>query len=133
MALLPKDSGGPRPLSLLTVFWRIGARALLSQLSGWAEAFLDHGLLGGVRGRCVKDALAQILTAANDGEVVVAQDLAKFFDHMSMEHLQASLSRLGAPQPLGRLVQSFYATHLRIFSFAGNLGKDWHLVSRGPP
>lgn len=131
VALLPKDSGGFRPLSLLAIGWRIGARALLSQLNGWAEAFLDHRLLGGVRGRCVKDALTQILTAANDGEVVIAQDLAKFFDHVNMEHLQAALSRLGAPLPLCRLVHSFYATHLRIFSHAGYLGKDWHLVSRG--
>ncbi|CAE7891678.1 unnamed protein product [Symbiodinium sp. KB8] len=131
VALLPKASGGFRPLSLLAVGWRVGARALLSQLHRWAETFLDHRLLGGVRGRCAKDALSQLLAAAKDGETVVAQDLAKFFDSVGLEHLQAALVRLGASAQLRQLVGSFYATHLRLFSYAGCLGRDWHRTSCG--
>ena len=42
VALIDKPLSGHRPLSILCVGWRIGAKRLLAQLERWTEFFLEH-------------------------------------------------------------------------------------------
>ena len=131
VALIDKPCSGHRPLSILCIGWRIGAKCLLGQLERWTDSFLDHRLLGGVKGRCAKDALAQLRYAAAERQVIVGQDLEKFFDSIRVQSLDIALERLGAPRALRSLIDSFYGRHFRLFSYAGFLGSQWHQVSAG--
>ena len=98
LALIPKPgSSDHRPLSILCVAWRLGAKVLLQGLSGWTAQWLNHTVCGGVPGRSSKDAVTQIMHAIDQGHVVVGQDLSKCFDSVSLQHLDVALMRLGAP------------------------------------
>ena len=57
MVLIPKDSGGWRPLALTSVVWRAGTRALLARLKPWLESWAGPHLFGGLAGRGVGDCL----------------------------------------------------------------------------
>jgi len=80
VALLPKQQMEWRPLSIASVFWRIGARHIVCQLRPWVETWLNHHVYGAAPGRSVSHALLRILDAANELEnrIFVAQDLSKF-------------------------------------------------------
>ena len=45
-ALLPKPDGGVRPLTIASVYWRIGASALARKLDAWAAEWAS--LVGGL-------------------------------------------------------------------------------------
>ena len=97
MALIPEPSDGHRPLSVLCLGWHIGAKVLCAHIRQWASQWMDHRSLGGLSGRCAKDALAQVLHALEQDNIVIAQDLAKFFDSILPSHLDVAMQHLGAP------------------------------------
>ncbi|CAE7409161.1 chlP [Symbiodinium necroappetens] len=119
------------PLSLLCVAYRIGAKAMLSQVTTWAEEWLGHQASGGVPRRSLKDVVQQILVANEDGQAVVAEDLSKFFDSVDHRDLGLALVRLGAPRQFREFVLGFYGEHYKLFSAGGMLGDRWHSTSRG--
>ncbi|CAE7477329.1 unnamed protein product, partial [Symbiodinium necroappetens] len=131
VALLDKPRGGFRPLSILCLGWRVGAKWFLSHLGTWVGSWADHMTLGGLRGRCAKDLLAQLLAAAEDDQHVIAQDLEKYFDGILIDHLEVALLRLGAPPELLALTRAMYGDHWRVFSRDGILGDRWIRCSRG--
>ncbi|CAE7627834.1 unnamed protein product, partial [Symbiodinium necroappetens] len=133
IALIPKRAGGCRPLSLLSIAWRTGSAALLEQLSGWSEQWLDHTLCGGVPGRSSKDLIFQLLAGMRQHQdsVVVAQDLEKFFDAIDLRDLQLVLEKLSAPRQLCSLVSAMYTGQERLFSRSGFLSESWVSASRG--
>ena len=59
--------------------WRIGAKCLVSRLRCWVDGILGSRTLGGVHGRSVRDAYHQLLRAAENEQVVIAEDLTRFF------------------------------------------------------
>ena len=131
VALIPKPGVGHRPLSILCIGWRIGAKCLVASLRQWAASWLNHRTLGGVAGRSAKDAIAQLLAASQDQAVIVSQDLSKYFDGVQHHHLDEALAHVGAPLEFRYLVRQYYGMHFRIFSSQGCLGRQWHPVSKG--
>ena len=132
VALLPKQQMEWRPLSIASVFWRIGARHIVCQLRPWVETWLNHHVYGAAPGRSVSHALLRILDAANELEnrIFVAQDLSKFFDS-SGRTCMPSCGHLGASPEFCRLFAQFYAQGERIFSCAGILAPDWIKPTKG--
>mmetsp|Transcript_42212 Transcript_42212/g.100601 ORF Transcript_42212/g.100601 Transcript_42212/m.100601 type:complete len:1314 (+) Transcript_42212:1316-5257(+) len=131
VALIPKANGDCRPLSLLCIAYRIGAKSVLSQVSSWAEGWLGHQTCGGVPRRSLKDVVSQLLVSNMDGGVTVAEDLSKFFDGIDHQDLDMALARLGAPRQFRELVGLFNDEHYKLFSAKGLLGGSWHKTSRG--
>ncbi|CAE7645061.1 unnamed protein product [Symbiodinium sp. KB8] len=131
VALIPKANGDCRPLSLLCIAYRVGAKSVLSQVSSWAEGWLGHQTCGGVPRRSLKDVVSQLLVSNMDGGVTVAEDLSKFFDGIDHQDLDMALARLGAPRQFRELVGLFNDEHYKLFSAKGLLGGSWHQTSRG--
>ncbi|CAE7806403.1 CHLP [Symbiodinium sp. CCMP2592] len=118
VALIPKPKGGARPLTLLSVAHRLGMKAI-----GW----LGHQTCGGVPGRSTKDVIQQLITSCSRGDVLVGQDLAKYFDSIDARDVDVVLASLGAPSLLRGLVQAVYQAHYKLFSAGGLLGSTWCL------
>ncbi|CAE7777904.1 FCPE [Symbiodinium sp. CCMP2456] len=133
IALLPKRQGGTRPLSLLSVVWRLGAKHMLHQLDAWVGQWLDHTSCGGVPARSGKDLVYQLLAGMREHphSAVVAQDLAKYFDAIDVRDLMVVLRRLAAPPQLVAVVQALYDGQERLFSRSGFLSGSWVQASRG--
>ena len=135
ISLLPKPSGDLRPLSLVTVCWRIGAKHLVKCLRPSVSSWITPNIFGGVPNQGLLDAHTILWRAILDddgGDVAfISQDLSKFFDSISLPHLQVVLAHCGALQQFNALVTSFYNQARRVFSSAGFLGAQWHTVSRG--
>ncbi|CAE7617784.1 unnamed protein product [Symbiodinium necroappetens] len=133
IALLPKRQGGTRPLSLLSVVWRLGAKHMLHQLDAWVGLWLDHTSCGGVPARSGKDLVHQLLAGMREHtqSAVVAQDLAKYFDAIDVRDLMVVLRRLAAPPQLVAVVQALYDGQERLFSRSGFLSGSWVQASRG--
>ena len=132
VALVPKTSGGHRPIAVLSVAYRVGASLLARAMRPWAEGWLGHRMLGGVQNRSTRDAFLRIVEACESEDVVfIGQDIAKFFDSVHGKHLQQALAFLRAPEPFRQFVQGVLAEQWRVFSVGGRVGQRWHRVSRG--
>ncbi len=68
---IPKGTGGLRPLSISSIFWRCGSTALLSKMSVWIDEWAPHELAGGLRGRCA-DSIHESLERAWNGSGTAA-------------------------------------------------------------
>ena len=132
VCLLPKDDKSYRPLSILNIAWRIGARHINRSLKRWILSWATHECLGGIPGGSVQGARARLMQSLRDRrQLIVGQDLAKFFDHIVLDHLTLVLQHLGAPTGLVDLLHSFYSKTRRLFSVQGISGMAWHSVNRG--
>ena len=121
VALVPKDAADWRPLAIASVLWRIGASFLVKGLRPWLSSVLDHRVSGGVPGRSVCHAVLRIVDAIhNDAQcIMVAQDLAKFFDSLQLEQVILIAMHFGAPPQLVPLLKSFYHNCWRLFTCRG--------------
>ncbi|CAE7715253.1 unnamed protein product [Symbiodinium sp. CCMP2592] len=117
VVLVPKMSGGHRPLTILPCAWRVGCRLLIQQLAEWIDTWATHRTLGGVCKRGVRDSFLRIVDSLEQAPLYVQEDLTKFFDGIRMPDLVLTLERLGAPRMAHvRLLQSFYGDHSRVFT-----------------
>ena len=73
----------------------------------------------------------QLLASNGRGDVLVGQDLSKFFDSVDACDVDMVLARLGAPGQLCGLVRLVYKEHFKLFSAGGILGSTWRRVTRG--
>ena len=89
-----------------------GASNIVQGLRPWLISFLDHHVFGGVPGRSVNHAILRFLAAVkNDAQcIMVARDLAKFFDTIQLDQVTLVAEYLGAPPQLVPLIRAFYAT-----------------------
>ena len=131
VVLIPKAGGGARPLSLTSVLWRLGARRIVLSLRSWIAAWADHTILKGLPERGVLDAHARLTHAIDCSQILVSQDLAKFFDSVQIPQACTVMNHLRAPTEVTRLIQVFYDQCQRVFSDRGVLGAGWHTVGRG--
>ena len=133
VALLPKNEQEWRPLSIASIFWRIGARHISMQLRPWVEQWINPHVFGAAPGRSVSHAVLRILEAAHqhNTRVFVAQDLSKFFDSVQIDHACEVAAFLGAPPQLCTLLSSFYNQGQRIMSCSGVLAPQWFTISQG--
>ncbi|CAE7672255.1 unnamed protein product [Symbiodinium pilosum] len=132
VVLIPKASTGMRPLTVLNVAWRIGAKALAASLRRWASSWASCRTLGGICRRSVRDVFLRVIDSLEVEEnCYVQQDLSKFFDSVRIPQLLLTLQRFGAPPALCDLVRGFYASHWRVFSYMGTHGKQWKRITCG--
>ena len=131
VVLIEKPTQGYRPLTILPIAWRIGARVLVKQLTSWVERWASWRVLGGVAHRGLKDSYLRLLESLSSPRFYLQEDLTKFFDSVRLPDLVAVLRHLGCPACVWQLVQSYYQEHRRVFSKDGVLGDQWHSVRRG--
>ena len=80
MVLIEKPTQGYRPLTILPIAWRIGARVLVKQLTSWVERWASWRVLGGVAHRGLKDSYLRLLESLSSPRFYLQEDLTKFFD-----------------------------------------------------
>ena len=108
VTLLPKGLRDFRPLSILNIAWRVGAKFLNQSLRWWIRQWSSHECLGGVPGGSVQGAHLRLVNGLFSGDqLAIGQDLTKFFDTIAVPHLSLVLQRLGAPPQFITLVKSF--------------------------
>ena len=88
VALLPKKVVATRPIGLLQIAWRIGAKAVCRQLRAWVLSWTTSSAFGGAPRFSSADAHFRIHCAMGRGvEDFVVQDLKGFFDHLHLQDI----------------------------------------------
>ncbi len=122
---IPKESGGLRPLSISSIFWRCGSTALLAKMSVWIDEWAPHELAGGLGGRCadsIHESLEESLERIWGCKEPLAGsklDVEKFFDSCDLEQALAVVDRVGMPEEITVLIRQFYKDQERYFEVAG--------------
>ena len=116
VVLLPKPDGRTRPVGLLAIMWRAGARCLVQQLRGWVSSWTTHQAMGGIAGVGVTDSHLRLIGAQKRGSrAFVKQDLSHFFDSLKLEVVLPLLEHYKAPPALSRIVSAAYRHSRRLF------------------
>ncbi|CAE7226171.1 unnamed protein product, partial [Symbiodinium sp. CCMP2456] len=132
IVLLSKRNHATRPVALLPMAWRAGARAVARRLKGWVVSWNGARACGAAPGRSVANVHARILQAWHLGtHSFIQQDLSSFFDSLSMPAITETLSHLGAPAALARLIANFYAQQFRLFTIDGHTSPCWRAANVG--
>ena len=113
----------------MSVAYRLGASVLVRELRSWADNWLGHRALGGVRRRSRDAFLRLVETVDAEDNVYVSQEVTKFFRQGG--HLLLLLEHLAAPVCLRDFVRAMLHDHRRVFSMGGRLGAKYHQVTRG--
>ena len=130
--LLDKKINETRPISISSVAWRIGAKALNRKLLPWLNSFLDHRALGSAPARSASDVHARLFLAMRQNcNTFVQQDLSSFFDSLDHGAMERALTRLGAPSCFVNLFRAFYADSRRLFRVASCFTPDWQVATQG--
>ena len=96
--LLWKKTGKTRPISLFSIIWRAGAKALTSRLKDWCGSWTTCFDAGGLPRMSVSGALMQLQLGLHSGVGLIAQqDIATFFDSIHLDIVEAVLRHLHAP------------------------------------
>ena len=133
--LLPKD-GPPsplnlRPLTILSVIYRIWAGIRASQLRQWQESWIHPSLHGGRAGHETLDGVfetdlhIELAQEAGTNLYLLLLDYRKFFDFIIQEIIWGLASWWGMPEGIVRLLRAFYQKLLSVFKFQGHFGNPW--------
>ena len=141
VALLDKDDGSQRPLSIASALWRIGATSLVRQMAPWIECWAPAELAGGPPDRAAVYIHGRIAQTFNDKHKrqhfgAIFEDLSRAFDNVDIGQCLAIWEALGAPQPLLRLIRDFYRKARRLFTSRGwctHMGQGAALPPTGMP
>ena len=126
VVLLWKKQGRTRPISLFSIVWRSGARALAANMRPWCESWQSHYDTGGLPAASVSAAHMQLYQSLRQGAWVLAQqDLAAFFDSINWGALETILLHLRAPPQLIPIMRAFYQQSKRIFVLEGAFSSQW--------
>ncbi|CAE7637517.1 unnamed protein product [Symbiodinium pilosum] len=126
VVLLWKKQGRTRPISLFSILWRSGARALATNMRPWCESWQSHYDAGGLPATSVSAAHMQLYQSLRQGAGVLAQqDLAAFFDSIQWGALETILLHLRAPPELLSILSAFYKNSGRIFVLEGAFSSGW--------
>ena len=107
--LLWKASGASRPITVLPVIWRAGAKVLNLQLHGWARSWQQAFDCGGLPSTSVGTALQQVQRELKSQcKGAVQQDIAGYFDSLAHDLTAQVLRHLHAPERV-----------VTLFEFAG--------------
>ncbi|CAE7290680.1 pol [Symbiodinium sp. CCMP2592] len=116
VVLLPKADGRTRPVGLLSILWRAGARCLVKQLRGWVGSWTTAQAMGGIAGVGIADTHLRLMGAHRRGcRAFVKQDLSHFFDSLTLDVLLPLMEHYKAPAALCRLVEAMYCDSRRLF------------------
>lgn len=130
--MIPKKSGGERPLGIPTVLDRVIQQALAQELGGvFEETFSEHSYAYRP-GRGAHDALRAVRTAAADGLTeAVDCDLKSFFDHVDHDLLMARVAEKVRDKPVLRLIGRFLRAGVVLPD--GRRERTWRGVPQGGP
>ncbi|CAE7228019.1 Ptchd3 [Symbiodinium sp. CCMP2592] len=132
VVLLPKADGRTRPVGLLSILWRAGARCLVKQLRGWVGTWTTAQAMGGVAGVGVADSHLRLMGAHRRGcRAFVKQDLSHFFDSLTLDVLLPLLEHYKAPAALCRLVAAMYRDSRRLFKVEQFTTESFTTANRG--
>ena len=132
--LLWKANGKTRPITVLPLIWRAGAKVLNAQLRGWSRSWQLSSDVGALAGSSVATALTQLQRELSQGcPGAVQQDVAGFFDSLGHDLTAKVLTHLRAPPELVRLFEFACRHGQRLFSLEGALGTQWQHPTRGVP
>ena len=109
MSLIPKSADSPpgdlRPITILSITYRIWARRHAASLNKWFAQWADEGLLGAMPHRSAAAASQRVVLAIDrarsglsDPIFILTLDQSKCFDRISLETLEAIVNHLQAPQ-----------------------------------
>ena len=126
VVLIWKKQERTRPISLFSILWRAGARALATNMRPWCDSWQSHFDTGGLPAASVSAAHMQLYQSLRQGAQVLAQqDLAAFFDSISWGALETILLHLRAPPQLIQILRVFYLQSKRIFVLEGAFSSQW--------
>ena len=132
VVLIPKPDGRTRPIGLMSLLWRAGARILVKQLRAWSHTWTTAAAMGGLAGVGVADAHLRLLGAYNRGtRSYFKQDLSHFFDSLSLDVLIPLLEHYRAPSTLVQLIKALYSDSRRLFKVQGFTAQDFTRVNTG--
>ena len=132
IVLLQKGHSASRPIALLPLVWRAGARVIARRLKGWICRWCDHRATGSAPGRSPVDTHRRLLCAWKSGvRSFLQQDLSAFFDSLSVPVLKLALTHLGAPPALAPLLEALYSRQLRLFTVDSFTSERWHRSHHG--
>ncbi len=127
VALLDKEDGGSRPLSIASAIWRTVGTCVLRELRPNVDDWAGHlpELLGGMPGRdgrTLQLRLGLDLRRAARGKLHIIGaklDLRKAFDNVSLAFALGVARALGFPSDVVAMLESFYEQLRRLFGAAG--------------
>ena len=132
IVLLEKGHSASRPIALLPLVWRAGARVIARRLKSWICQWCDHRATGSAPGRSPIDMHRRLLCAWKSGvRSYLQQDISAFFDSLSVPVLKLALAHVGAPPTLAPLIEAFYSRQLRLFTVDSYTCERWHRSHHG--
>ena len=137
IALLPKASGGFRPLAIASVMWRICMSTVLKKIRGWIDSWALPQLCGGLPGKSIMDVhewLAEDISLAKQRRqdlVGCKADIRKCFDSVCPKAALCVWKWLGAPTALCQLLDNFYDNQQRWFAWQGYFSPHPIVARRG--
>ena len=130
--LLWKDNDKSRPITVLPIMWRAGARIINQRLSCWVASWKQSFDCGGLPGTSVSDALQLLQHELSNGcRGGVQQDVSGFFDSLEHDLTAAVLRHLRAPEPVVALFEHACSVSSRIFCLEGAYSTRWTHPDRG--
>mmetsp|Transcript_73486 Transcript_73486/g.212659 ORF Transcript_73486/g.212659 Transcript_73486/m.212659 type:complete len:1325 (-) Transcript_73486:89-4063(-) len=116
IALLPKETGGYRPLGIASLLWRAGMSVVVRALRPWSACFAEGPIAEHNQWR-----MGEAADRARGGRdlFLLSEDLAKAFDTV---HVRMALSlawRLGLDPRILRVLDDFYRRHVRLMTVMG--------------
>lgn len=104
----------PRPVSILTVWWRIYISAPLKTQSAqvWYQSQLQDSQHGGRRKRDCLSALVPLMEATAKGHFIASLDLAQAFDRLTPERAIATLLKFGFPSKLASGIRRIWQSQV---------------------
>ncbi|CAE7362760.1 gcs-1 [Symbiodinium sp. CCMP2592] len=132
VVLLPKLTGGYRPIALACVAWRCGARCLMAGLRDWCDRWAGASSFGGLPTRSTADVHKRVHCALLRGtKVAVQEDLRRFFDSVHFTLADQVLARWGMPLAVRRVLAAFYDKQERLLMVRGRCASTWFQATCG--
>ena len=126
---LPKDGVDPheipasklRPVSILTVWWRIyiSARLKTQSAQDWYQSLLQDSQHGGRRKRDCLSALVPLMEANAKGHFIASLDLAQAFDRLTPQRAIATILKFGFPSKLASGISRIWNSQVRVLQWQG--------------
>jgi hypothetical protein len=120
--LIPKSSGGDRPITVAAAAWRLCVSCLVAHLRPWILTWLDKAVVGGAPNCEADDLLSRFenaleLALCEDSYFIFGAsiDLSKFFDRISATMCLKALRKCGLPSSICDAFEKFYSEHFVYF------------------
>ncbi len=124
----PPGALNVRPLTILSVIYRIWAGIRAAQLRGWQETWVHKSLQGGhetLDGVFESNLDIEDHTDKQKPLFLFLLDYRKFFDFFVQEIILGLAEWWGIPSGILKLLTNFYQQLTSVFKFHGHFGKPW--------